>query len=88
MFGQPYIQFILNLGFINQKKKQLVSDRFLPQFIIFSYSVQHAPALGRAVMEGMFDHQFTTLDLSRFLVDRIINGEKIIDRRNTLIDGS
>ena len=65
-------------------------ERFLPQFInfLFPYSVQHAPALGRAVMEGMFDHQFTTLDLSRFLVDRIINGEKIIDRRNTLIDGS
>ena len=62
----------------------------LPRFItlLFSYSVQHAPALGRAVMESMFDFQFTTLDLSRFLIDRTINGEKIIDRSNTLIDGS
>ena len=72
-------------------KKKVVWDQFLPSiyyFPLFFISVQHAPALGRAVMEGMFDHQFTTLDLSRFLVDRIINGEKIIDRRNTLIDGS
>ena len=44
------------------------------------HGIQQAPAIGRAVMEMLLDDKFHSIDLSRFTFDRILKGEKILER--------
>lgn len=46
---------------------------------ILSTGCQHAPGIGRAIVELIIDSQFTTVDLTRFGFDRFILDERIID---------
>ena len=39
--------------------------------------IQQAPAIGRAIAELIYDDDFTTIDLTRFCFDRLINDIKM-----------
>lgn len=41
------------------------------------HGIQHAPAVGRAMMELILDGEFKTINLSRFSFDRLCIGEPI-----------
>ncbi len=43
------------------------------------HGIQHAVAIGRAVMELIIDSHFTSIDLRRFNFERIINKQPIYE---------
>ena len=44
------------------------------------HGIQHAPAVGRAIAEQIVHGRYTTLDLSIFGYDRLIEGRRVIER--------
>ena len=44
------------------------------------HGIQQSPAIGRAMAELLLDGHFTTIDLARFGFERVIKGEKILER--------
>jgi len=44
------------------------------------HGIQHAPAVGRAIMELLIDGEFKTIDLSRFSFDRMCLGEPLVEK--------
>ena len=43
------------------------------------HGIQHAPAIGRALMELIIDDDYTSIDLSRFSFDRFMDNELIFE---------
>ena len=41
--------------------------------------IQQAPAIGRAIAELIYDDDFQTIDLTRFLFDRMLNDVKMME---------
>ncbi|CAI9718188.1 FAD-dependent oxidoreductase domain-containing protein 1 [Octopus vulgaris] len=44
------------------------------------HGIQHAPAIGRAIMECIIDGKFETIDLSRFTFERLLDDELIFEQ--------
>lgn len=44
------------------------------------HGIQHAPAIGRALMEYMTDDGYKTIDLTRMSFDRILDDERLFER--------
>ena len=44
------------------------------------HGIQQGPGVGRALAELILDGRFTTIDLSRFGYQRILDGEKVLER--------
>ena len=44
------------------------------------HGIQHAPAVGRAIAELVVDGRFTTLDLSVFGYERLLDGRPVVER--------
>jgi FAD-dependent oxidoreductase domain-containing protein 1 len=44
------------------------------------HGAQHAPAIGRALMEIITDDDYKTIDLSRMTFDRILDDEPLTER--------
>ena len=43
------------------------------------HGIQHALAIGRAMMEIIVDDEFQTIDLSRFSFDRILDNDPLFE---------
>ena len=43
------------------------------------HGIQHSPAIGRAITELIVDDEYTTIDLSRFSFDRILDEEPVYE---------
>ena len=41
--------------------------------------IQQAPAIGRAIAELIYDDDFQTIDLTRFLFDRMLNDVRMME---------
>lgn len=44
------------------------------------HGIQHAPAVGRAIAELIVHHAYTTLDLSVFGYERLLEGRRVVER--------
>ena len=45
----------------------------------YDVGIQQAPAIGRAIAELIYDDDFQTIDLTRFLFDRMLNDVKMME---------
>jgi len=43
------------------------------------HGIQHAPGIGRAVSELIIDQRYSTLDLSKFGYERVLNNERVVE---------
>ena len=43
------------------------------------HGIQHALAIGRALMEFIIDDEFKTIDLSRFNFDRVMDDDPLFE---------
>ena len=50
-----------------------------------AHGVQMSPAIGRALAEYSFDNRYTTIDLSRFNFDRIVDNKPVFEKLPYLI---
>jgi len=61
------------LGFHPRVRNLLFANGFS------GHGLQQAPAVGRAISELIVDGRYTTLNLSRFSYDRILNKQPIVE---------
>ena len=64
---------------MNYSKKQNNAQYCLINAYLHDIGIQQAPAIGRAIAELIYDDDFQTIDLTRFLFDRMLNDVKMME---------
>ena len=64
---------------MNYSKKQKNAQYCLINAYLHDIGIQQAPAIGRAIAELIYDDDFQTIDLTRFLFDRMLNDVKMME---------
>ena len=59
-------------------KLYIVQYRLINAYF-YDVGIQQAPAIGRAIAELIYDDDFQTIDLTRFLFDRMLNDVKMME---------